>query len=124
MRPVLTTEDNEEFSRAWSLLQQKGIPVFEQTNNFDAVGLDVPRTQGRVLCIWLDDQYEDARKLLHDPSHVVSCRVDLGEFARIQRKAKKQRQRSTNRFTEKFLNCFFALITIAVISGIAFAALR
>ena len=124
MRAVLTTEDEDEFSRAWNLLQRKGIPVCEQSSRFDSLGLDTPRTQGRVLCIWLDEQYEDAKQLLRNPSHVVGDPVDLGEFARIQKKAKKQRQRSTNRSTEKLLNWLFALIAVAVIGGIAFAALR
>ena len=117
MRAVLTTEDEDEFSRAWNLLQRKGIPVCEQSSRFDSLGLDTPRTQGRVLCIWLDEQYEDARKLLRDPSHVVSNPVDLEEFARIQDELEAQQQQSADRFTEKFLNWSFALIAIAVIGA-------
>lgn len=124
MRAILSTEDESEFSSAWDLLQQKGIPVCEQSSRFDSLGiLGIPRTQGRVLCIWLDEQYEDARKLLRDPSHVVSCPVDLGKFARIQKKVKKQRRKSSDRFTEKFLNWVLALILVAVIGGITYSAL-
>lgn len=120
MRPVFSTEDQLEFHAAWERLEEGGIPVMEPSKHSDLPGYRVgPRF--RTICIWLDEHYEDAVKLLQDPSHVVANPVTPEEFDRLAAQIGAEQEKSLDRTHEKIINW---LVGIGATGAIAFGLYR
>ncbi len=120
---MLATEDEDEYSEAWVRLSESGIPVFEPSKNSDMPGLRIGPSQ-RVICIWLDHQYEDAIRLLRDPSHVVRNPVSPEEFARAQEKIEATQGQTTSQRTENVLNWLVSFLALSLILVVAYVAIR
>jgi hypothetical protein len=120
MRPVFSTEDQLEFHAAWERLEAGGIPVMEPSNHSDLSGYRVgPRF--RTICIWLDEHYDDAIKLLQDPSHIVANPVNPEEFDRLAAQADAEQEKTLDRTHEKIINW---LVGIGAAGAIAFGLYR
>jgi hypothetical protein len=114
MKPVFSTENEMEFHSAWERLQAGGIPVTELATT-DLAGYKVgPKT--RTIYIWLDEQYEDAFKLLADPSHVVANPIDTEQFDHIESQANVEHEKSMKETSESTLNWFVGLGIAAVLA--------
>jgi len=114
MRQVFVTDDEFEYENAWDRLSNAGIPVFEPSK---------PSKEGRVLCIWLVHQYDDAVQLLHNPMHIVSSAVTKKEFKRIQAAANARMERTRDHAWEQSLNRLVACASLLLLSGLFYVAL-
>jgi len=95
-------------------LSRAGIPVFEPSK---------PSKEGRILCIWLSHQYEDAVALLHNPMHIVATAVTDEEFARIQAAADARMARTRDHAWEQSLNRLVACASLLLLSGLVYITL-
>jgi hypothetical protein len=114
MRQVFVTENEQEYEVAWERLTRAGIPVFEPSK---------PSKEGRILCIWLSHQYEDAIALLQNPMHIVGTAVTQEEFQRIQAAAEERMERTRDHAWENALNRLVAFASLLLISGLVYIAL-
>jgi len=74
MRLIAQINDPDERGRVRTLLEDNGIPVFQQQGYRD------PGAKATFVCI--DSQYDDAIALLANPNHEVRDPVDVQEFHR------------------------------------------
>ncbi len=72
MRLIAQTNDAGERERVRALLEDNGIPVFQQQ------GYRAPGPKATFVCI--DAQYDDALALLANPDHEVREPVDVQAF--------------------------------------------
>jgi hypothetical protein len=75
MRLIALINDPDARGRVRTLLEDNGIPVFQQQGSRDPRG-----AQATFVCI--DSQYDDAIALLANPNHEVREPVDVQEFHR------------------------------------------
>ncbi|WP_431476614.1 hypothetical protein [Massilia eburnea] len=114
MRQVFVTNCELEFEDAWDRLSYAGIPVFEPSK---------PSKEGRVLCIWLAHQYDDAVSLLLNPMHIVATAVTDEEFERIQAAADARMARTRDHAWEQSLNRVVACASLLLLSGLVYITL-
>ncbi|WP_426338559.1 hypothetical protein ACN9MZ_19240 [Pseudoduganella sp. S-14] len=114
MRQVFVTTCELEYEDAWDRLSRAGIPVFEPSK---------PSKEGRVLCIWLAHQYDDAVELLHNPMHIVATAVTDEEFKRIQAAADVRMARTRDHAWEQSLNRLVACASLLLLSGLVYITL-
>jgi len=114
MRQVFVTTCELEYEDAWDRLSRAGIPVFEPSK---------PSKEGRVLCIWLAHQYDDAVELLHNPMHIVATAVTDAEFERIQAAADARMARTRDHAWEQSLNRLVACASLLLLSGLVYITL-
>jgi len=114
MRQVFVTDSEFEYRSAWDRLSRAGIPVFEPSK---------PSKEGRVLCIWLAHQYDDAVQLLRNPLHIVATAVTKEEFRRIKAAADARMDRTRDHVRERSLNRMVACASVVLISGLVYIAL-
>ena len=69
--------DPDERLRIRTLLESRGIPVFEQAGRWTVTG--------RAMFVCIDAQYEDALALLANEDHEVHDPVDVAEFEKSER---------------------------------------
>jgi hypothetical protein len=111
---VFSTEDDLEYQEAATRLSDAGIPVTEPSKYSELAGYMVgPRS--RVLCVWLDHQYEDAIRLLADPNHVVKNPVDWEEFERVQAVVRENHETTIKKTSERVLNWLFTGVLVAAV---------
>ncbi len=123
MRVVFVTESELEFQEAWDRLWNGGIPVMEPSTHSNLPGYKVG-AHTRTLCVWLDQQYEDAVALLKNPSHVVSAPVDPEEFQRIQDQVQVEHTVALDRTNERVLNWLIGVGGVAALGFAAYLVLR
>jgi len=92
--------DRDLLNHSARLLENAGIPVFCKTYG----GLV---TIYYSLFVLIDDQLEDAIKLLKDPNHVVSNPVDIDEFYRTAWMPEEQ-------FFKKMLDMLLSVIVVLI----------
>jgi hypothetical protein len=114
MRQVFFTDNELEYQDAWERLSRAGIPVFEPSK---------PSKEGRILCIWLSHQYDDAVRLLHNPLHIVVTAVTDKEFERIQAAASARMDRTRDHVSEQSLNRLVACASFLLLTGLAYLTL-
>ena len=114
MRQVFVTDSDLEYENAWDRLSRAGIPVFEPSR---------PSKEGRILCIWLAHQYDDAVHLLQNPLHIVATAVTETEFRRIQAAADARMESTRDHVWERSLNRLVACASVLLLSGLAYIAL-
>jgi len=114
MRQVFVTDSDLEYEDAWERLSRAGIPVFEPSKT---------SKEGRVLCIWLSHQYDDAVQLLRNPLHIVVTAVTKEEFLRIQAAADARMERTRDHAWERSLNRLVACASVLLLSGLVYIAL-
>ncbi|KQV61883.1 hypothetical protein [Duganella sp. Root336D2] len=114
MRQVFVTNIEVEYEDAWDRLSRAGIPVFEPSK---------PSKEGRVLCIWLAHQYDDAVELLHNPLHIVATAVTDEEFERIQAAAAVRMARTRDHAWEQSVNRHVAWASLLLLSGLVYITL-
>lgn len=120
MRKILATKSDLEFLQASARLLDNGIPVFEQSRYSDIPGHDHEQTGFRILCIWLDFQYEDAMNLLRDPFFVVQNPVDIATFQAIHEEAKRGMDESLNQLLKMAFKPLLLIIIICIVLVILF----
>ncbi len=76
MRLLARFHDPGELARVRALLRQKGVPTWANTIEGRRLGWQA------VLHVCLDEQLDDALRLLHDPAHVPAHPVDADAFER------------------------------------------
>ena len=114
MRQVFVTTCELEYKDAWDRLSRAGIPVFEPSK---------PSKEGRILCIWLAHQYDDAIELLHNPLHIVATAVRDEEFERIQAAADARMARTRDHAWEQSLKRLVACASVLLLSGLVYITL-
>lgn len=114
MRQVFVTDNELEYEDAWVRLSRAGIPVFEPSK---------PSREGRILCIWLSHQYDDAMRLLQNPLHIVATAVTDEEFQRIQAAVDARMEHTRDHAWERTLNRFVACASLLLLSGLVYIAL-
>lgn len=76
MRLLARFHDPEELDRVRALLRQKGVPTWANRIEGRRLGWQA------VLHVCLDEQLDDALRLLRDPAHVPAHPVDAEAFER------------------------------------------
>lgn len=114
MRQIFVTDCELEYEDARDRLSRAGIPVFEPSK---------PSKVGRILCIWLAHQYDDAIRLLQNPTHIVTTAVTEAEFRRIRAAAEARMDRTRDHAWERSLNRLVACASLMLLSGLVYIAL-
>lgn len=71
--------DNEHLVSLKERLENSGIPAVIQGK--ETARMIIPRVLLEpTLWIYIDDQFEDAVRLLDDPDHIVSTGIDIEQF--------------------------------------------
>lgn len=74
MRHLARFHDRDELARVRALLRQKGVPTWAHTIEGRGLGWQA------ALQVCLDDQLDDALRLLRDPDHEPAHPVDAEAF--------------------------------------------
>ena len=83
MRLLFQSHDLQELHGAKDLLEANGIPAFV---SFQDSQTALPLGNGMGLWVYLNEQADDARKLLENPGHRVEQPIDVQAFrAEIER---------------------------------------
>ncbi len=78
MKLIIKNTDTEELYILKNLLESNGIPVFISGEDTARVLPFLMSKPG--LWIFLDEQYDEALKLINDPAYEVSNKIDIDEF--------------------------------------------
>ena len=116
MKLVVNDRDLEELYSLKTLLESKGIPAYISGEGTARV---LPFLMSKpALWIYIDEQYEEAAKLLHDPDYDVVNRVDIDRFYELAQHELKENESANS----VFLGVVFyaALIIAALIMIIKF----
>jgi len=106
MKLVFETHSKSEALKVKSLLESNGIPASFSGENMN----NLRKYHGGSLGVWvyLNEQVEEARRLIENPSHEVTNPVKVSEFYRVT---------NSDAAKEK------ATLLILKMSGLAFGAL-
>ena len=79
MKMITRDWDKEYLESQKMLLEENGIPAVLQ--GVETSRMTVPISPFEpTIWVYLDQQYEDAVKLMQDPNHVVTTGIDVEEF--------------------------------------------
>ena len=78
MECVYTASTNQDAMAIKLLLESNGIPASISNKGFARLYHFIPNTL--AVFVYLDEQYEDAIKLIENPDHVVTNPVDIDAF--------------------------------------------
>ena len=96
----------EEFYRIKTLFESKGIAAyFGNQDSARSFGTFHPAGKYSIH-ILINDQLEDAQKLLLNPSHEVQCPVELSEF---------NEQENHNMANKKIINTLVLILLMAIV---------
>ena len=79
MKKLIVIDDGSEADRICALLERNGIPI--NRTQASAWSRATPsRPYYSTISVCLDSQFEDARILLRDPSHIPAESVDVQQY--------------------------------------------
>ena len=82
MKEVYRANSLEEANEIKTRLESAGIPVMLSNEHFSALRLPFfPANLG--VFIYLDEQYNDARKVLSDPEYLPGSAIDIERFYQL-----------------------------------------
>ena len=113
MRTLLRSSNEEKIDDACSLLVSNGIPALIQSESYrgDTIW---------VLFVTLDCQFEEAIKLLNDPTYEVKEPISLEEYERIKVLAEEESTAATIKRMDRLLNWSMVIILLGLIGGLAY----
>jgi hypothetical protein len=92
MKILFHTTDKSEAMNTKQALELNGIPVFIGGENSGPM-LGVIIADRFTLWVYLDDQYEDAKKFIENDEHVISSAIDVEEFYQFVEDQKSRNSR-------------------------------
>lgn len=110
MKMLIRDEDRQYLQSLKERLEENGIPSFVQGE--ETARMIVPVLLRPTLWVYIDDQFDDALELIHNPDHVVRIRIDVEEFYKLQPPEREQR-RALNKVLIQVL-----LFLLALMAGI------
>lgn len=117
MKILFHTTDKSEAMNTKQALELNGIPVFIGGENSGPM-LGVIIADRFTLWVYLDDQYEDAKKFIENDEHVISSAIDVEEFYQF---VEDQKSRNS-RFGWDFI--MPALLVVGVLGFFIWASYR
>ena len=123
MLHLISVDTNEEAEKISQRFHANGVPVFVEP--------DFTRTDpsargaafGHRIHIWLEEQLDDAKRLLRDPQYEVVAPVDVAKFYAALDKHDAQGEAAWYRAEESWLNWLVGVCAVGLIAWLAYAAL-
>lgn len=106
-------------SKQAEILLKKGILV-STTDDYANIQTNAARNIKRGIWIHIDEQYDDALKLLKNRNHSVSNPLTYEEMESIKLASKSQMENYIKKLSEKTLTLIFSAILITLIAYVAF----
>lgn len=121
---LLTSVDSEEEANELSLLfHGSGIPVFVEPDHTRINPAERNSYFGYRVHIWLDEQMDDAKRLLRDPAYEVVSAVDVEAFYASMERQDAAKEASWYKAEERWLNWFFGAAAVGLVAWIAIKVL-
>ena len=121
---LLTSVDSlDAATELEQLLHASGVPVFVEPDYtrtaVDAVG----GTFGYRVHVWLDEQIDDALRVLREPSYKPPSAVDVNAFFASLEVADRAKRRADSRRFDRQLNWLVGLAIAAALAWLAYTLL-
>lgn len=120
---LISVDTSDEADEITQRFHTRGIPVFVEP--------DYTRTDpsarwasfGFRVHIWLEEQSEDAKRLLRDPDYEVMSPVDVAKFYAAMEQHDEKREAAWYRGEENWLNWLVGLGALGLVAWFVYAAL-
>ncbi|MES9990405.1 MAG: DUF2007 domain-containing protein [Candidatus Thiodiazotropha sp.] len=114
MKMLTRNADVHSLQTHKDLLEANGIPSVIQ--GAETARMIIPRfLLEPTLWVYIDDQLEDALKLMDDPDHVVTTGIDIADFYANQPNEDELRTQVTNTIGNIFVIVLLVAIVVFVI---------
>ena len=117
---VDTSEEAEEISQRF---HASGIPVFVERDFTRTDPSNRNSAFGHRIHIWLEEQLEDAKRLLRDPQYEVVAPVDIPKFYAALDQHDAQSEVAWYKAEEKWLNWLVGIGAVSLVAWLAYAVL-
>jgi hypothetical protein len=112
----LTSVDTEaEADDLQLLFEASGIPIFVQSDFTREDPANRFADFGYRIHIWIDEQLEDAKRLIKDSDHQVRHPVDVQQFYAELNKLDEEREAAFYKAEKKWLNWLFGLALAGIV---------
>ena len=123
MLHVISVDSSEEANEISQRFDASGVPVFVEP---DFTRTD-PATRSAAfdyrIHIWLEEQLDDAKRLLRDPQYEVVAPVDVAKVYATLNQHDARSEKAWYRAEEKWLNWLIGIGAVGLIAWLAYAAL-
>lgn len=121
---LLTSVDTyEEATELEQLLHASGIPAFVQEDYTRVNPATRSSSFGYRIHVWLDEQLDDAVRVVKDPTFIAPSAVDVQEFFAKLEVADAEAEASWPKKEENFLNWVIGSAAVAFLAWVAYRVL-
>lgn len=124
MQLLTSVDTEEEATELEQLLHASGIPVFVQADHTRLNPVERLASFGYRIHVWLDEQLEDAVKVMKDPAYVAPSAIDVKEFFAKLDNADAEAEASWPKKEERILNRAIGSAALAFAAWVAYQIFR
>jgi hypothetical protein len=122
---LLTSVDTEdEANELTHRFEASGIPIFVEPDYTRPDLANRTSSFGYRVHLWLEEQLEDAKRLLRDPAYEVVSPVDVEAFYAALEKHDEGKEHQWEQAETHWLNWTAGILAIGVAGWITYAVLR
>lgn len=123
MRLLTSVDTEHEATELELLMHASGIPVFVQSDHTRTDPANRSLNYGFLVHVWIEEQFEDAVRLLADPAYIAPSAVDVQKFFASLDEADAAAEAAWPKSEEKLLNWLVGLAAAAFLSWAAYRAI-
>lgn len=101
--------------------EASGIPIFVQSDFSRTDPANRNTFYGYRVHIWIEEQLEDAKRLVNDPNYQVEKPVNVQEFYALLNEQDKTSEVAYYVAEEKWLNIIFGMAAIGLVGWVIYA---
>lgn len=124
MLHFLSVDTYDEADEIAQRFQASGIPVFVEHDYTRTDPSSRNASFGFRIHLWLENQLEDAKRLLRDPDYEVLHPVNVEEFYTRLKEHDAQQELAWHKKNERWLNWAAIIAVVGLAAWIAYAALK
>ena len=123
MLHLISVDTNEEADEISQRFNASGVPVFVEPDFTRTDPSARSAAFGYRIHIWLEEQLDDAKRLLRDPQYEVVAPVDVAKFYAALNQHDARSEKAWYRTEEKWFNWLVGIGAVGLIAWLAYAAL-
>ena len=123
MLHLISVDTSEEANEISQRFHASGVPVFVEPDYTRTDPSARSAAFGHRIHIWLEEQLDDAKRLLRDPQYEVLAPIDVAKFYAALNQHDTRSETAWYMAEEKWLNWLVGIGAVGLIAWLAYAAL-